>query len=264
MKGFGFSPNTVTGQASVYGNDFHDFFLSDYAGRLVLNFNEPTSETAGRFTLVSGAAKFNSAGGVLMTVIGDQAIWEDSVFRKGHTGFQNTAPTMSGGTASNYTLEYQIDLGSGYGGTWKTLNGSNLSGETVDPSIGFKIKIRITTTSTNSTAITFLRLDTTSSLSAQANNLYSLDVAQLTLTGLVAGSEVRCYQGTDPATAVEIGSVESSTTSFNFSHSAGGQSGYIIVHSLGYVPLRIELTYSSSDQSIPVSQQRDRVYENLV
>ncbi len=84
----------------------------------------------------------------------------------------------------------------------------------------------------------------------------------LTLTGLKAGSEVRAYVGTNPATATEIDGVESSGTSFSFSHEEGGNDGYIVVHALGYESMVITLTYSSSDQSIPVSQRVDRWYSN--
>lgn len=174
--------NTTTGQSSVYGTHFRDLFLGSAQGRFILAMNEPTTETTSQFTMVSGTAKFNSAGGILMGVVGNQAIWEDCCFRKGHTGFQNTALVMSGGTASNYTIEYQIDTGSGYGGSWKTANGTNLSGESLDPAVGFKIKIRITTTTTNTTAITYLRFNTNTSTAGQASALYSLDTCTVKVT----------------------------------------------------------------------------------
>lgn len=86
--------------------------------------------------------------------------------------------------------------------------------------------------------------------------------AQLTLTGLISGSEVRAYVGTDPATATEIAGVESSTTSFSFTHSRGGQNGYIIIASLNYQNIKLDFTYSTTDQSIPIQQIKDRNYEN--
>jgi hypothetical protein len=116
-KGIKASGIQTTGQLSVYGNSFSDIFLGDFTGRLTLAFNEPTAETVNQFTMVSGTAKFNSSGGILMGIIGDQAIFEDSCFRLGHTGFVNTAPIMSGGTIGNYTLEYQMDIGEGYSGS---------------------------------------------------------------------------------------------------------------------------------------------------
>lgn len=182
--------NAVTGQASVYGTHYSDIFMGDTNGRFILAMNEPTTETAGQFTLVSGSAKFNSSGGVLMGAVGDQAIWEDSVFRKGHTAFVNATPTMSGGTAGNYTLEYKIDTGSGYGANWQTLSGANLSAEVIDSDVGFKMKIQITTGTINTTAITFIRMNTVTTAAAQQTGLYDLDPVSLTFTALDAVTKV--------------------------------------------------------------------------
>jgi len=194
---------TTTGQASVYGSHFQDIFLGDFNGRFILTCNEPTVETISQFTMVSGVAKFNSAGGILMGVIGNQAIFEDSCFRLGHTGFQNTTPSMSGGVIGNFTLEYDIDLGTGYTNTWSTLNGTNLSAISVNPAIGFKMKIRITTTNTNAAAITHLRIDTVSTAAAQ-ENVYPLDTVPITIKVLDAITKLpisgaRVYLETSPA-----------------------------------------------------------------
>ncbi len=86
--------------------------------------------------------------------------------------------------------------------------------------------------------------------------------ANVTLTGLQSGSEVRAYVGTDPSTSTEIGGTESSGTSFNFSQSVGGQQGYIVVHALGYNSIYLPVTYSGSDVSIPIQQVLDRTYNN--
>lgn len=85
--------------------------------------------------------------------------------------------------------------------------------------------------------------------------------ATVTLTGLVAGTEVRAYLGTDPATATEIDGIESSGTSFNFSQSVAGQQGYIQVFNVAYQPVRLPITYSGSDVSIPIQQITDRNYQ---
>jgi hypothetical protein len=86
--------------------------------------------------------------------------------------------------------------------------------------------------------------------------------AQLTLTGLQPDSEVRAYAGTDPGTATELAGVENSGTSFSFTHTAGGQAGYLVVAALGFQNILLPLTYSSQDQTIPVQQAVDRQYAN--
>ena len=84
----------------------------------------------------------------------------------------------------------------------------------------------------------------------------------LIFTGLQPNSEVRAYVGTNPATAIEIGGVENSGTSFNFEHTEFGNDGFIVIHSLAYITQRINITYANENQSIPIQQQLDRQFEN--
>ena len=246
----------TTGQASVYGTHFIDFFMGTGLGRFVLCMNEPTIETTSQFTMVSGTAKWNSSGGILMGVIGNQAIWEDNVFRKGHTGFVNATPTMAGGTIGNYTLEYQIDTGSGYSGSWSTLSGANLSAISIDPAIGFKMKIRVTTTTTNTTAITSIRVDTITTAAAQAANLYDLDTNIFTLTNLPSGVEVRVRQGSK--TLAQSQSVTSGVFSFN--HALAGKMIKAQMTLPGYTFEDIIWTLTDSDISLPITYSPDPSY----
>lgn len=250
--------NSVTGQASVYGTHWADIFMGTNYGRLFLQLNEPTAETASQFTMVSGTAKFNSAGGLLMAVIGNQCIWEMPYFAQGHTGFVNAAATMAGGTIGNYTLEYQIDLGSGYNGTWLTLNGTNISGHTVNPAVGFKLKIRITTTTTNTTAITSIRLDTTSTNAAQASVAYPLDTMTFTVTGLVNGSDVTMLEaGTETIlfTAEDI-----NATSIGYTYETPTTVD-ICVYKPGHFPaFQRDYVLGYADASFPINQIPDPSY----
>lgn len=86
--------------------------------------------------------------------------------------------------------------------------------------------------------------------------------ANLTLTGLIADSEIRVYTGTlvNPEVAVEIAGIESSGTSFVFSQSVSGQAGYIQIFHIEFQPVIIELVFSGLDQSIPIQQIMDRQY----
>lgn len=100
------------------------------------------------------------------------------------------------------------------------------------------MKIRITTTSTNTTAITF-STDTYSSASAQGSNLYILDKieASLSLTGLQPNSEIRIYRASD---GLELGFVENSTTSFVYNYTwTENVIVNIIVHNVNYEYLRL-------------------------
>lgn len=195
--------NSVSGAAAVYGSHFFDMFLSDTVGRIWLAFNEPTDFSSPYYEAVSlgAGAGFTSAGQLSMPNAGDQVIFEMPYFVLGHTALANVAPTLTGTNTGNFAFEYQIDVndGNGWNGVWKALNATNLSGETV-AATGFKLKFRITVTASSTTnAMTYLRVATVSTLTAQTDNLYPLDYTTITLTGLVSGSRVQIYDTTNDA-----------------------------------------------------------------
>jgi hypothetical protein len=173
----------LTAQTAIYGTHWFDCYTSTTAGRLGFVCNETTSLTSAQVSL-SGGAAFTSAGGLYMPVIGQISIFETPNYIIGITAFQNSAGTMAGGTIGNYTIEYQIDKndGNGYGGSWTTASGANLSGITgISAILGFKLKIRITTGTTNTTAITSLYFLTSSTTTTQAYQ-YPLDPVTVKIT----------------------------------------------------------------------------------
>lgn len=252
----------LTGQASVYGTHFHDLFMGKTYGQVALCMNEPTTKTSSYFTMVSGVAKFNSAGGILMGVIGDQAVWEMPYFALGHTGFVNETVQMSGGTLADYRFYYQIDTGSGYSALSAQLTGAQLgtalAGETISPSTGFKLKIRITTTTTNTTAITFLRIRTTTTESAQSTNLYPLDTNTITFTGLPTGCDVVVLTAGTSTILDQKDSLPGTTCSFTYSGAQMVDVGFI---KPGYIPYyQRNLAITTVDSSLPITLTPDRNY----
>lgn len=205
--------NTVAGQASVYGTHFWDAFTSDTVGRVVCSMNEPTAETAGLVTYVAGTPKFTSAGGLTMQAVNDEIIIEQDYFVKGCTGLSATAPVVTGTNVTyvsgpdwgNHDIYYQIDTGSGWNGTWKDLTGTNLSGEAISPSVGFKLKYRIVCdTASTTNLISYIRILTTSTLAAQVANLYPLDTGTISVEGLVTGSRIVAKKVSDGAVLANI------------------------------------------------------------
>jgi hypothetical protein len=276
MKGVhGASGNigTATGWEDDYinvsGSIFYDCFKSDTAGGVGLIFNPPGTKHAGDFTIDAGTPVFNGIGDLRMTAVGDQVTYTHPYTILGHTGFTSILPHLLGvncgtlGTGwGNFTVEYDLDTGSGYSGTFDTASTANLTGETISPS-GFKIKIRIRCLTANATnSIRGLQIHTSTTIADQKANLYPLSVASVTLTGLQSGSEVRAYLGTDPATATELSGIESSGTSYSFTQSSATQAGYIQIFALGYLPITLPITYDDEDVSIPIQQSVDRQYSN--
>jgi hypothetical protein len=126
-----------------------------------------------------------------MPTIGQQAIFEMPYYAIGHTAFTNSALVMVGGTATNYTYQYQIDKNDGNGfSAWSsdktaTTLGTSLNGETINATTGFKLKLKITTSTTNATAITSVYMPMTSTTTTQAYQ-YPLDTVPVTVTALDA------------------------------------------------------------------------------
>lgn len=179
---------TLTAVSAVYGTHFVDTFTSTTAGRINIRLNEPNAATSSLITLTNGAA-FTGAGSLYMPTIGMTATFEMDYYALGHTGFQNSALVMAGGTATNYTYEYAIDKNDGNGFSAMTSSSytattlaTALNGLTgIDASKGFKLKLKVTTGTTNTTAITSMYLLTNSSTTAQ-DYQYPLDVVPATIT----------------------------------------------------------------------------------
>jgi hypothetical protein len=104
-----------------------------------------------------------------------------------------------------------------------------------------------------------LRIFTENNTSTDYNYAYS--TAALTLTGLKTNSEVRVYRSSD---MFELGGTESSGTTFTLNYDYySDTNAYIVIHSLDYIPIRLEnITLGASNQTIPIQQQRDRQYLN--
>jgi hypothetical protein len=255
IKGMTSGGYMATAQTSVYGTHFIEQFLGGKDGALIIAMNEPTAETTTQWSNPTGVAKFNSAGGIEMRVIGAEAIWEMPHFAEGWTGFANITPVMAGGTIGNYTITYQIDTGTGWNGTWKTLNTTNLTAESFTE---FKLKIKIVTSTGNSTAITFLRIALLTTKAAQEAITYPLDTITLTLTGLLTESDVVILPTGTETMLANPEDVVGTTYAFTYETP---QSVDIRVYKQGYYPFSIvNYPLGSSNASVPIAQRPDDSY----
>lgn len=262
-KGMG-GTGALTAQTSVYGTHWRDGFTSTTAGRIAILMNEPNALTTAQVALTGGAA-FTSAGGLYMPVIGMSATFTMPEYILGHTSFANSALVMAGGTATNYTYDYAIDKNDGNGfSAMTTANytattlGTALNGITgIDASKGFKLKLEITTGTTNTTAITSVYMTTVSTTTAQ-DYQYPLDVNTVTFTGLPTGCDVVVLTA---GTSTILASQDAGAgTTFSFTYS-GAQNIDIGFIKAGYVPYYIRnLALGTTDSSLPVSLTLDRNY----
>ena len=238
-----------------------DIFGSSTTGAVTLNFGPAVTLVATQ----NSYKNINSIQFAANSAATDYAIIESEYFIKGHNSISNISVVSN--SVPNMNVVYQIDKGAGWNGTWKTGNAATLQSEVINPDIGFKIKFKVNNTSASSSYyISSITLTTViPNRSSQPNYFYTLDTASLSFTGLIPGSEVRVYVGTDPATSVEIGGTEATGGStFSISQSVGGQEGYIVILAMGYQPIYLPYTFKSVDDSILIQPVVDRNYNNPV
>lgn len=257
----------TTGQVSVYGSHWLTRFTSTTAGFAEITCNEPTSSSATQCFASGGSPQFNSNGSVLLTKVGDQVTWEMPFFAVGFTAFTNSAPTItgtnvtfsSGSTWGNHTLEYQVDTGSGYGGTWKALNNATLIGDTFNSTTGFKLKIRATCLTANAgNVLTNLRVALTTTETDRNTKLFPLSVNTVTFTGLPTGTDIVVLTAGTSTILAQSDSVAATSYGFTYEGTPTIDIGFI---KAGYVPFYIRnLALGSTNASIPVALTADRNY----
>jgi 6-phosphogluconolactonase (cycloisomerase 2 family) len=160
------------------------------------------------------------------------------------------------GKKATYTIPFNFQNGS----TLEVFPNSDRSGVDLDLR-NCTFAATTTVIATSGTATVLVPDGSSVNISAGAGVTIPVPTVDITLTGLVAGSEVRAYVGT-PESYTVLDGTESSSTSFTFSQSVGGQAGFIVVRKLGYKFIKILITYPSTDTTIPVQQQEDPWYNN--
>lgn len=260
--------NAIVTNANL-GTHWIDAFLSDTTGIIKwLGVGTSAATSAKNYMEAApsqGTGYITSTAAISMDTIGDAAYSEIDYWLLGHTGFQNVAPVISS-NGTGVTVQYDLDVGTGFRGTWTVANAANLSSEVLNPA-GTKMKLKIEVTGppniAGATNLQSIKFATTSTLEAQANNVYPLDTVTLSFEGLKPGSEVRVFLGEDPETAVEIAGTESvASDTWSFTHNVSGQKGYIMIFAMGYQPIMIPRTFSFEDSSLLIQQVIDRNYKN--
>lgn len=164
-----------------------DFFHSDTVGSIAFTSGEGPHID---YSNAPSVLKFGT-GAFYIVEEGEYVEWESHLIL-GHTGF-STTPIYGywslngdaiGDEFNSYDWEYDLDTGGGYSGSWTSLDmdgtaESNLVGESVDPSAGFKIKVRATRNSvdlSNPQPIMSFWINTTTTRAAQRDNLHPIAI----------------------------------------------------------------------------------------
>ena len=90
-----------------------------------------------------------------MANLADEIIFEMQYFAIGHTAFQNSAPIITGTNTSNLDFAYDINVndGTGFTGSYKSLTAANLSAETISATLGVKLRLKVSVNTAASTTL---------------------------------------------------------------------------------------------------------------
>lgn len=232
-----------TDYASVFDQSFHSIFSgdSDTEGQIAIVFNEKISVN-NLYQIINGNQNtiyFNNSGDLSLTAINDEIEYliqspiADNDKILGHSAFQNAEPlirragTQPPNPASNLEYTYDLDTGSDFSGVFKTLNGTNLSSETISPDGGFRMKLRIKCLVAgvgNGNLINGIGILTTTTLAAQRDNLYSVrpTVTTISAPNLASGTRVQIYNVTQDT---ELDNSIAGTNGYSVSLTSGLTSG---------------------------------------
>jgi hypothetical protein len=188
---------TSTGQSAVYGSHWMDQFDSNTTGKIQIQCNEPTEESASQCVVTSGSPKFTSAGSVSMPASGDQITWTMPYFARGHNSFRPSDFVVTATNPNNFLFEFQSDTGSGWS-SWSQATSSNLTAVgSWSEEIGIKLKARATVIfPAADNALTQLSFLTVTSISGQQLQYpYQFD-GLVSVSPIVSGSRVQIYNVT--------------------------------------------------------------------
>ena len=136
---------------------------------------------------------------------------------------------------------------------------TQLPSETVNPAVGFMMKLRITTVATATAAITHVRVETISSAAAQ-DNYYPLDTNTITFTGLPTGTDLVVLEAGTNNVLYQVDAYPNTSIPYTYSGADIVDIGFI---KPGYNLLYIRgLSLTTTDTSIPISLTIDRNYIN--
>jgi len=164
------------------GTNFYQTYTDDESGKLTFVMQRDSNETS-FFASFLGGIKLSNDGKAYFSSAGD-TIEVETPYRVKGVSFKNVDPSFIGQTTSALAFDYCIDTGNGYG-SYKALNGDNLSSEDIDTSSGFLMKVRATAGSIEGTTyLNAIELETYDSrfvypLDFELGRIYFNDIAKV-------------------------------------------------------------------------------------
>jgi hypothetical protein len=255
-KAYSSSPaagSTAT-QFLSFGTHFQEQEVS--ATEIWLTVNCGTEKSSSEFSTVAytddvGTVKRDGSNGLLLRTLNDQVTWTWSYWILGITAFANTAPILNGTNTGNFTLQYDLDKGTGFSGTFQTLNATNLSAETGISPAGVKVRIRaICATANSANLIRAISIVGTTSASDVTNNLYPYNEPLVTLSGAQSGSLAAIFRDSDG----KLLGVKAVTTPRLYPAWYADAACTLRVRKAGWTALELPFTLTEAGAAFPLNQ----------
>lgn len=236
-------------------------FGSPHTGVLVQNFYRSSKN---EFTF-TGSAKSNQFDAVLLPVEDDSVVVVSPYKIKVGTStnyFANIAPVLVGVNTGNLLVEYQLNVNNAGYGSWKTLNASNLSGESFTENDEFLISYRVICI--DSGAGNLINQIVVSTLPDETV-VYPINTYSLTVGPVDPLTEIRIMEH---GTQNELTGIENvgSTGYFTYEYGYAGTPFFVdinILHATTYENRFIKnVELAGENKSILIEQTPDRWYKN--
>lgn len=134
---------------------------------------------------------------------------------------------------------------------------NQMPSEANNPSTGFKMKVRIKTLTTNTSAISSLAWYTYSTSTERGYN-YTLNPTTLTISGMQTGSDIRLMNTGTTTSLLDVDSNSGTSYTYNYDYSSDVVADIQVLKD-GYIPYVYHgITLGSSNSSFLVSQVADR------
>ncbi|MCK4620732.1 MAG: hypothetical protein KAT62_00815 [Desulfuromonadales bacterium] len=255
--------------AGAFGYQVHDGFNSDTTG-WVACLMIPNGVIANKSTVIAGNPKFFKDCDLDM-VSGDIIEFEQSYYMLGHTGFTGQFTAVIGSASygadewPNIDIYFQYDLndGNGWNGSWLDVRtAANLTGISVDPADGVKLKFRLEATGTQ-VDMSGLVLATTTTIAAQKANFYPIDQVEcdVNMTNIVVGSQYR-IQKTSDGSELASGVAGTTTATETLALPSGTQIDVIVRKGSSgtkYLPFETSGVTNETEITVYIAQVEDSI-----
>jgi hypothetical protein len=209
------------------GSHWRDYFTAPNSGQIQLLGNSPSIESIEYIeTNLNQNGFYNKSGfmgnaKVSFANAGESITWEMPYHALGHTGFRNLSPSIRGTTTTNLSCQFKYDIDkNGYNNDWLNLTTSNLTGININPSIGIRLKLKVSCiANSNNTDFSTITIITSTNPVSQ-REYYPLPLSQSgTVSNLVRSSRIQLFNETTNTQLYN--DIYSESTTFTYSYNNG-------------------------------------------